>query len=95
MRYEPDEFSSHEYEVKNLYMKGSSCKTVFFYLSAGEPVNLQIESVLKKTNLWFEPTKSEPKREYQIFLEVKSQECGGTVDLYMSSFTVELKEGNT
>ena len=95
MRYKTDEFSSHEYEVKNLYMKGSSCKTLFFYLHAGEPVNINIDAVLKKSNLWMEPTKSEPKREYHVFFEVKPQDDMGTVDLYMSSFTAKLKEDST
>lgn len=49
MRSDPDEFSSHPYEVKNVYMKGSSFKAVVFYLVAGRPVEIKIEDVLKKT----------------------------------------------
>ncbi len=94
MRYDPDEFSSHAYEVKNLYMEGSSFKTVFFYLHAGESVNIKIDGVLRRTNLWMEPTESEPKREYHVFLEIKPRDSMGTVDLYMSKVTVEWKEDN-
>lgn len=54
MRHRPDKFSSHPYEVKNVYMKGSSFKAVVFYLVAGQPVQIKIEDVLKKTNLWTE-----------------------------------------
>ena len=95
MRYKPDGFSSHAYEVKNLYMKGSSCKTIFFYLNAGEPVDIKIDAILKKTNIWLEPTEAEPKREYPVFFEIKPQDSMGAVDLYMSSFTAELKEGTS
>ena len=90
MRNHPDEFSSHEYEVKNVYMKGSSFKAVVVYLVAGQPVEIKIEDVLKKTSLWMEPTKSEPKREYHVFFEVRPKDGLGISDLYMSSFTAEL-----
>ena len=56
MRYEPDEHSSHEYEVKNVYMEGSSFKAVVFHLLAGQEVNISLPDILKKTNLWLEPT---------------------------------------
>ena len=95
MRNKPDEFSSHEYEVKNLYMKGSSFKSIFFYLHAGDPVDIKIEAILKKTNIWLEPTKSEPKRVYHVFFEVEPQDSMGAVDLHMSIFTAELKEDET
>ena len=91
MRIDRDAFSSHPYEVKNVYMKGSSFKAVVFYLVAGQPVDIKIEDVLKKTNLWMEPTKSEPKRECHVFFEVTPQEGRGIPELYMSSFTAELK----
>ncbi len=92
MRYKADDFSSHEYEVKNLYMKDSSFKTIFFYLRAGEPVDVKIESVLKKTNLWIEPTKSQPERKYHIFFEVQPRDEIGISELYMSDFTVKMEE---
>ena len=95
MRYEPDEFSKHAYEVKNLYMEGSSFKTIFFYLQVGQPVDIKIEAILKRTNIWLEPTESEPKRKYHVFFEVKPQDSMGAVDLYMSSFTAQLKEKNS
>lgn len=60
MRYEPDEHSSHEYEVKNVYTQGTSFKAVVFYLLAGQEVEISLYDVLKKTNLWLEPTESEP-----------------------------------
>ena len=91
MKHPPDKFSSHQYEVKNVYMKGSSFKAVVFYLVAGQPVNIKIEDVLKKTSIWMEPTKSEPKREYHVFFEVTPQDGLGIAELYMSSFTAKLK----
>jgi hypothetical protein len=91
MRNDPDEFSSHPYEVKNVYMKGSSFKAVVFYLVAGRPVEIKIEDVLKKTNLWMEPTQSEPKREYHVFFEIRPKDGMGIAELYISSFTAELK----
>ena len=92
VRHDPDKFSSHPYEVKNVYMKGSSFKAVVFYLVAGQPVEIKIEDVLKKTNLWMEPTKSEPKREYNVFFEVRPEDRLGIADFYMSSFIAELNE---
>lgn len=94
MRCKPDEFSKHEYEVKNVYMEGTSFKTIVFYLRAGEPVDIKIEDVLKKTNIWMEPTDSEPRREYRVFFEVRPQDDKGTVDLYISNFIVNLDEDN-
>lgn len=94
MRYKPDEISKHEYEVKNVYMEGTSFKAIVFYLRAGEPVDIKIEDVLKKTNIWMEPTASEPRREYRVFFEIRPQGDKGTVDLYISNFTVHLDEDN-
>lgn len=87
MRYRPDEHSSHEYEVKNVYMQDSSFKAVVFYLPAGQEINISLPEILKKTNLWLEPTKSEPEREYHVFFEVSPRDADGTVDVYMSKFT--------
>ena len=87
MRYGPDEHSSHEYEVKNVYMQDSSFKTVVFYLPAGQEVKISLHDILKKTNLWLEPTESEPERVYHVFFEVSPKEADGTVDVYMSKFT--------
>ena len=95
MKYKPDKFSSHEYEVKNVYMEGTSFKTIVFYLRAGEPVDIKIEDVLKKTNIWMEPTDSEPRREYRVFFEVRPQDDKGIADLYISNFIVNLNEDNT
>ena len=92
MKYSPDAFSSHEYEVKNIYAEGKSFKAVVFYLRRGEPVNIQPEQVLKKTNLWMEPTETEPKREYQLFLEVAPQDETGIVDVYMVKFVGEMRK---
>ena len=92
MKYPPDDFSTHPYEVKNVYTEGTSFKTLVFYLRHGEPMNIQIDQVLKKTNLWVEPTQSEPKREYQLFLEVSPQHETGIVDVHMVKFIVELGE---
>ena len=72
-------------------MKGSSFKAVVFYLVAGQPVKIKIEDVLKKTNLWMEPTQSEPNREFHVFFEVRPQDRMGIADLYISSFTAKLK----
>ncbi len=87
MRHKPDGHSSHEYEVKNVYMHGSSFKAVVFYLLAGEDVNISLPEILRKTNLWLEPTESEPEREYHVFFEVEPKQADGAVDLYMSKFT--------
>ena len=89
MRYEPDEHSSHEYEVKNVYTQGSSFKAVVFYLLAGQKVEISLYDILKKTNLWLEPTESEPEREYHVFFEVASAGSDGSVDLYMSKVAVK------
>ncbi len=91
MRYGPDEHSSHEYEVKNVYMQGSSFKTVVFYLLAGQEVTISLRDILKKTNLWLEPTESEPQREYHVFFEARPENPIGTVDLHMSKVTVRLQ----
>lgn len=93
MRYEPDEHSSHEYEVKNVYMEGSSFKAVVFHLLAGQEVNISLPDILKKTNLWLEPTESEPEREYHVFFEVAPKHADGAVDLYMSQVTVRREPG--
>ena len=95
MRYKPDEYSSHQYEVKNFHMKGARFTTVCFYLRVGEPVNIKIDSILKKTNIWLEPTKSEPKREYHVFFEVESADSTAPVDVYMSTFIAKLEEEST
>lgn len=94
MRYEPDEHSSHEYEVKNVYMQDSSFKAVVFYLTAGQEINISLHDILKKTNLWLEPTESEPEREYHVFFEVEPKQAGGAVDLFMSKVTAKHEPGS-
>ena len=93
MRYEPDEHSSHEYEVKNVYTQGSSFKAVVFYLLAGQKVEISLYDILKKTNLWLEPTESEPEREYHVFFEVDPGQADGAADLYMSKVTATFEPG--
>ena len=50
------------------------------------------EDVLKKTHLWTEPTKTDPKKEHHLFFEVESEDDNTPVELYMSRFDVELKD---
>ena len=90
-RYSADEYSNHEYEVKNLYADGKSFKTLVFYIQPNQQVNVQLEQVLRKTHLWMEPTVSEPKREYLFFLETIPQREMDLVDSYMCTFTFELE----
>ena len=94
MKYSPDDASSHEYEVKKVHMDGSTFFAVVFYLRIGEPVNINVEDVLKKTNLWMEPTKSNPKKEHHLIFEVKPEDDKGPVELYINRFDVELEEGD-
>ncbi|WP_425153560.1 hypothetical protein [Candidatus Palauibacter sp.] len=77
--------------MKNVYMQGSSFKTVVFYLLAGQEVTISLRDILKKTNLWLEPTESEPQREYHVFFEARPENPIGTVDLHMSKVTVRLQ----
>ena len=90
LKYQPDDASSHEYEVKKVHMDDTAFYAVVFYLRAGEPVNINVEDVLKKTNLWSEPTESEPKKEHHLIFEVQPEDGKGLVDLYISRFDVEL-----
>ena len=73
-------------------MDNATFCAVVFYLRAGEPVNINVEDVLKNTGLWVEPDKSEPKREYRLIFEVQPEDGNGPVDIYMSRFEVELGE---
>ena len=92
MKYQPDDASSHEYEVKKVHMDDTSFYAVVFYLRVGEAVNIKVEDVLKKTRLWSEPTASEPKKEHHLIFEVQPEDGKGMVDLYISRFVAELGE---
>ena len=92
MQYPPDDASSHRYEVKKVYMDGSTFDVVVFYLRAGEPVNIDVEDVLKNTNLWVELSDSNPKLEHHFIFEVTPQDDERPVELYFSRLDVELKE---
>ena len=95
MTYPPDESSSHKYEVKRIHLIGATFDAVVFYLRAGEPVNINVEDVLKKTRLWMEPTKSKPKKEHHLIFEVEPEDDNMPVELYISRFDAELKESNS
>lgn len=91
MRFPADDISSHEYEVKDVLDEGRFYKLVVFYLRSGESVEIKMEEVLKKTNLWMEPTESEPRREYVVHFEVApDRDDVGNVKLYVSRVAVEL-----
>lgn len=94
MQYPPDDASSHRYEVKKVHMDGSAFDAVVFYLRAGEPVNINVnvEDVLKNTNLWVEPTDSHPRSEHHFIFEVAPQGDEGLVELHFRRLDVELKE---
>ena len=92
MKFPPDDASSHDYEVKRVHMDGSTFLAIVFYLRVGEPVNINVEDVLKKTNLWIEPTQSNPKMEHHLIFEVRPEDDTGPVELYISRFDVGLKE---
>ena len=66
MRYPPDEYSSHEYEVQKARKGGEIVDELVFYLRVGEPVNIKIDEVLKKVGLWKGPPRLHPKREYRF-----------------------------
>ena len=92
VKFPPDDVSSHEYEVKKVHMDGSTFLAVVFYLRAGEPVDINVENVLKKTRLWMEPTTSDPKKEHHLIFEVKPEDDNGHAELYISRLDVTLKE---
>ena len=48
MRYAPDEFSRHEYEIKNVFTEGDSFPAVVFYLRYNDSVEIDIEGVLEE-----------------------------------------------
>ena len=92
MKYPSDDASSHEYEVKTVHVDGANFDAVVFCLRVGEPVNINVEDVLKTTNLWMEPTKSSPKKEHHLIFEVASTDENGQVELYINRFYVEPKD---
>ena len=92
MQYPPDDASSHSYEVKKVHIDGSTFDAVVFYLRSGEPVNIDLEDVLKNTNLWVEPTDSNPRLEHHFIFEVAPQNDEGTVELHFRRLDVGLKE---
>jgi hypothetical protein len=93
MRYAPDEFSRHEYEIKNVFTEGDSFPAVVFYLRYNDSVEIDIEGVLKKTGLWSDPDESEPQRTYHMLFEIAPRNGNaGTVDLYVSRFVAEYRK---
>ena len=70
MRYPPDEYSSHEYEVQKVRKGGEFVDELVFYLRVGEPVNIKIEEVLKKVGLWEGPPPRHGKRKYPFNMVV-------------------------
>ena len=94
MRYPTDDASSHEYEVKRVHMDGATFDAVVFYLRTGEPVNINVEDVLRKTKLWAEPSESCPRKEHHLIFEVSSSDDREPVDLYISRFDVDLEQSN-
>ncbi len=92
VQHPPDDASSHRYEVKKVHMDGSTFDAVVFYLRAGEPVNINVEGVLKNTNLWVEPSDSNPKLERRFIFEVAPQDDEGPVELYFRRLDVELNK---
>lgn len=87
MKREPDDYSSHPYEVFNLHMDGEVSKAIYFYLQEGEPVNVNIDQVLRATGVWLDLTVSQPKRTYHVVFEVRP--AIGDPSLYMSTVVVE------
>ena len=86
MKREPDDYSSHPYEVFNLHMNGEISKAIYFYLQEGEPVNVNIDQVLRATGVWLDLTDSQPKRTYHVVFEVRP--AIGDPSLYMSTVVV-------
>lgn len=90
MKREPDDHSSHPYEVFNLHLHGEASKAICFYLQEGEPVEINIDRVLRATGVWLDPTDSEPKRTYHVMFEVRPEL--GDPSLYLSTVVVEKSE---
>lgn len=95
MRYPADDASSHEYEVKRVHMDGVTFDAVVFYLRTGEPVNINVEDVLRKTSLWTEPSHSCPRKEHHVIFEVAPIDDRGPVELYIGRFDAELEQSIT
>ena len=94
LRYPADDASSHEYEVKRVHMDGATFDAVVFYLRTGEPVNINVEDVLRKTNLWTEPSETCPREEHHLIFEVAPSDDRDPVDIYISRFDAELEQSN-
>lgn len=92
MRFSRNGKSSHDYEVKRLHFDGMTFDAVVFYLRAGEPVNIDLEGVLKTTNLWTVPTQSQPEAVHHLVFEVAPRSPGGIAEIYISKFTARLEE---
>lgn len=86
MKREPDGYSSHPYEVFNLHMEGEASKAIYFYLQEGEPVDINIDQVLRATGVWLDLTDSQPKRTYHVVFEVRP--AIGDPSLYISTVVV-------
>ena len=92
MRYPADDASSHEYEVKRVHMDGTTFDAVVFYLRAGEPVSIDFEDVLRKTNLWTEPSKSCSRSEHHLIFEVAPSDEQEPVDIFIGQYSAELEQ---
>ena len=73
-------------------MDGATFDAVVFYLRTGEPVNINVEDVLRKTNLWAEPGESCPSDGPHIIFEVAPTDDRGPVELYIGRFDAELEQ---
>ena len=73
-------------------MQGEVSKAIYFHLQEGEPVDINIDQVLRATGVWLDLTDSEPKRTYHVIFEVRP--AIGDPSLYLSTVVVERsKEG--
>lgn len=93
LKHRGNGISSHDYEVKRLHFDGSTFDAVVFYLRAGEPVRIDLEAVLRATNLWTDPTTSNPEADHHLVFEVAPQTPDGTAEVYISKYTATMSEG--
>ena len=73
-------------------MDGATFDAVVFYLRVGEPVNINVEDVLRKTGLWSEPSESCPKKEHHLIFEVAPSDDRDPVEIYLSRLDAELEQ---
>ena len=75
-------------------MDGATFDAVAFYLRTGEPVNINVEDVLRKIDLWTEPGESCPGKEHHLIFEVAPSDDQEPVELYIGRFDAELEQSN-